>query len=67
LDQPAVSRSQHPRGPQVEDRRSELSCERQFVIGSYIFPEDLRDSESSTCTADVSVPVDTGRSSLGSA
>jgi hypothetical protein len=31
------------------------------LIGSYIFPEDLRDPESSTCTADLSIPVDTGR------
>jgi len=61
LDQPAVSRSDHPRGPQVEERRSELSCECQFLIGSYIFPEDLRDPESSTCPADLSIPVDSGR------
>ena len=45
----------------MEERRSELSCECQFLIGSYIFPEDLRDPESSTCTADLSIPVDTGR------
>ena len=45
----------------MEERRSELSCECQFLIGSYIFPEDLRDPESSTCTADVSIPVDSGR------
>jgi hypothetical protein len=61
LDQPAVSRSAHPRGPQVEERRRVLSCECQFLIGSYIFPEDLRDPESSTCTADFSIPVETGR------
>ena len=61
MDQPAVSRSAHPRGPQVEERRRVLSCECQFLIGSYIFPEDLRDPESSTCTADFSIPVETGR------
>src|SRR5262249_49393488 len=51
----------HPRGPQVEERRRVLSCECQFLIGSYIFPEDLRDPESSTCTVDLSIPVETGR------
>ena len=61
MDQPAVSRSAHPRGPQVEERRRVLSCECQFLIGSYIFPEDLRDPESSTCPADFRIPVDTGR------
>ena len=61
MDQPAVSRSDHPRGPQVEERRRVLSCECQFLIGSYIFPEDLRDPESSTCPADFSIPVDAGR------
>jgi hypothetical protein len=45
----------------VEERRRVLSCECQFLIGSYIFPEDLRDPESSTCTADFRIPVDTGR------
>jgi len=59
--QPAESRSAHPRGPQVEERRSELRCECQFVIGSYTFPEDLRDPESSTCPADLRIPVETGR------
>jgi hypothetical protein len=48
----------------VEERRRVLSCECQFVIGSYIFPEDLRDPESSTCPADVRIPVDTGRPPL---
>ena len=45
----------------MEERRSVLSCECQFVIGSYSFPEDLRDPESSTCPADFSIPVDAGR------
>jgi len=45
----------------VEERRRVLSCECQFLIGSYIFPEDLRDPESSTCTVNLSIPVDTGR------
>jgi len=31
------------------------------VIGSYMFPEDLRDPESSTCPADLRIPVETGR------
>ena len=39
MDQPAASRSNHPRGHQVEERRSYLSCECQFLIGSCIFPE----------------------------
>jgi len=52
---------QDGRGPQVEERRRVLSCECQFLIGSYIFPEDLRDPESSTCPADLSIPVDAGR------
>ena len=29
----------HPRGPQMEERHSLLSCECQFLIGSCIFPE----------------------------
>ena len=45
----------------MEERRRVLSCECQFLIGSYIFPEDLRDPESSTCPADFRIPVDTGR------
>lgn len=45
----------------MEERRRVLSCECQFLIGSYIFPEDLRDPESSTCTVDLSIPVETGR------
>ena len=45
----------------MEERRRVLSCECQFVIGSYMFPEDLRDPESSTCPADFSIPVDAGR------
>ena len=45
----------------MEERRSVLSCECQFLIGSYMFPEDLRDPESSTCPADFSIPVDAGR------
>ena len=45
----------------MEERRSVLRCECQFLIGSYIFPEDLRDPESSTCPTDLSIPVDTGR------
>lgn len=45
----------------MEERRRVLSCECQFLIGSYIFPEDLRDPESSTCPADLSIPVETGR------
>jgi hypothetical protein len=49
-----------PPRPQVEERRRVLSCECQFVIGSYMFPEDLRDPESSTCPAEFSIPVDAG-------
>ena len=45
----------------MEERRRVLSCECQFLIGSYMFSEDLRDPESSTCTADLSIPVETGR------
>ena len=49
----------------MEERRRVLSCECQFLIGSYIFPEDLRDPESSTCTVDLSIPVETGRPPFG--
>lgn len=36
----------------------------QFVMGSYNFPEDLRDPERSTYPADFRIPVDTGRPPL---